>query len=139
MVICRFFAYFLTVLSIYNLSFNYPLKSVHNNWKEWLENMTYISVFQLIVIYLNITKKIPTIGENWKKWETRRKYLVYFILTFHLYFTLPTTSTQYPYELKWQRQTISCKCHQCHYINSSRLDSTPQTEVLIEPFNALYI
>lgn len=56
---------------------------------------------------------------------------------FQLIFLRP--SPKQPEELKWERKAVSCKCQKCHYINGSRLDSTPQTEVLIEPFDALYI
>jgi predicted SprT family Zn-dependent metalloprotease len=64
--------------------------------------------------------------------------LLYDLLSiYNMPFSRPLQSIQK--KQKWERQTISCKCQQCHYINGSRADSHRQSEVLISPSYPLYV
>lgn len=53
---------------------------------------------------------------------------------FYQFLTVPTTSTNHPYEPKWERQAIPSKSENCDYIIADTLDSTRDPAVLIYPY-----
>ena len=67
------------------------------------------------------------------------KKITYLCPFFYLFLTVPTTSTNHPYELKWQRQTIPCKSENCDEIVKHTFDSTHQSAVLINPQCSSYV
>ena len=58
---------------------------------------------------------------------------------FYLFLTVPTTSTNHPYELKWQRQTIPSKSENSDYIIANTLDSTHRPAVFINPYSSSHV
>ena len=67
------------------------------------------------------------------------KKITYLCPFFYLFLTVPTTSTNHPYEPKWECKTIPDIRQNCKQIISNRPYRHPHSEVVIHPFYACVI
>ena len=72
-------------------------------------------------------------------WQFLLKKITYLCPFFYLFLTVPTTSTNHPYEPKRERQAIPSKSENCDYIIAYTFDSTHRSAVLIYPYRSSYV
>ena len=69
-----------------------------------------------------------------RMWRFSLKKSLIYAYFFNLYLTVPTTSTNHPYEPKWECQAIPDICENSDYIIANTFDSTRHPAVLVYPY-----